>query len=225
MASGERRTYRSSRREEQARATRQRVLAAATELFLRNGYAGSTVRAIAAQAGVSVPTVELQFGTKARLLKAAIDVAIVGDDEAVPVLDRDWADTARSAGTLGELLAVVADVLGPAQERSAGLVLAVFEGSAGDPDLAELSEQMIAQRSRTAEWLVDTVAERAALRADCTRQDAVDTLWILMDPAVFDRLRRHRGWTQAHYRRWFADSVGRLLIPDPDPDPDPRSPA
>ena len=57
------------------------------------------MRAIAAAAGVAVPTVELGFGTKARLLKAAIDVAIAGDDEPVPVLDRAWADTARNART------------------------------------------------------------------------------------------------------------------------------
>ena len=46
------------------------------------------MRAIAAEAGVAVATLEQQFATKARLLKAAIDVAIAGDDEAVPVLDR-----------------------------------------------------------------------------------------------------------------------------------------
>src|SRR6476660_5612155 len=123
------RTYRSPQREEQARRTRQRVVDAATALFLRRGYAGATVPAIAAEAGVSVPTVELLFGAKARLLKAAIDVAIAGDDEPVPVLERSWADTARKARTAAEFLAVVAGVIAAAQSRSAGLVLAVFEGA------------------------------------------------------------------------------------------------
>jgi hypothetical protein len=74
-------------------------------------------------------TVEALFGAKARLLKAAIDVAIAGDDEPVPVLDRSWAADAMAAGTVVELLSIVAGVIGPAQARSAGLVLdpAVFD--------------------------------------------------------------------------------------------------
>ncbi|HYS38908.1 MAG TPA: helix-turn-helix domain-containing protein, partial [Pseudonocardiaceae bacterium] len=65
------RSYRSSRREAGARRTRRRVLEAAGSVFVAGGYAGATIRAIAAEAGVSVPTVELLFATKARLLKAA----------------------------------------------------------------------------------------------------------------------------------------------------------
>ena len=94
-----RRSYRSTVREQQARLTRRRILDAARAAFVARGYAGTTVRGIAAGAGVSVPTVELLFGTKAAVLKAAIDVAIVGDDEPVPVLDRAWTVVAR--GTPG----------------------------------------------------------------------------------------------------------------------------
>ena len=111
------RTYRSDRRAEQATQTRRRVLAAATGLFERQGYAATTVRQVAADAGVAVQTVEASFGSKPRLLKACIDVAIAGDDEAVPVLARDWTESARAAATPSELLAVVAAVVGPAQER------------------------------------------------------------------------------------------------------------
>jgi AcrR family transcriptional regulator len=205
------RSYRSGRRETQARLTRRRVLDAARAVFLDRGFAGATVRMIASHAGVSVPTVELLFGTKGRLLKAAIDVAIAGDDEPVAVLDRSWAEEAAEAGAAGEFLAIVAGVLGPAQERSAGLVLAVFEAASRDTELAALAEEMTAQRAATAGWITD----RLPLRAGCSRQEAVDTAWILMDPAVFDRLTRQRGWTLQQYQRWFAGSVGRLLIGDP----------
>jgi len=120
------RTYRSPRRDAQARATRRRVLEAATVLFLAKGFAGTTVRAVAARAGVSVATVELLFGAKPRLLKAAIDVAIAGDDEPVPVLDRAWADAALNVESAEEVLARAAEVIAAAQARSSGLVLAVF---------------------------------------------------------------------------------------------------
>ena len=208
------RTYRSNRRAAQARRTRQRVLDAATAEFLAHGYAGATIPAIATGAAVSVPTVESLFGTKARVLKAAIDVAIAGDDEPVPVLDRSWATAALAAEGVDELLSIVAGVIGPAQARSAGLVLAVFEGSSTDAALAALAARMTAQRAGTAEWLVDALTRKAPLRAGCTRQEAVDTVWVLMDPAVFDRLIRQRHWTRERYQDWFARSVRRLLVAD-----------
>ena len=217
------RAYRSNRREEQARHTRQRVLAGATAVFLGRGYAGATMRAIATEAGVSVPTVEALFGTKARVLKAAIDVAIAGDDEPVPVLGRGWAEAASAAATADDLLSIVAGVIAPAQARSAGLVLAVFEGSSTDADLAGLLAQLVAQRARTAEWLVDGLARTGPLREGTSRQEAVDTLWVLMDPAVFDRLTRQRGWTVERYETWFARSIRRLLTADA-PAPTPITP-
>jgi AcrR family transcriptional regulator len=195
-------------RAERSRRTRRRIIDAAAVLFLERGYAGATVRAIAEAAGVAVPTVELGFGTKARLLKAAIDVAIAGDDEPLPVLDRAWADTARRATSPAELLAVAAEVIAAAQRRSAGLVLAVFEGGRTDPELAALAEELTDQRAGTARWLVDALAAIAPPHAD-----AADDLWLLMDPAIFDRLVRHRGWTPQQYGRWFARTAHALLYP------------
>jgi AcrR family transcriptional regulator len=193
------------------------VLGAATAVFLDRGYGGATIRAVAAEAKVSVPMVEALFGTKARLLKAAIDVAIAGDDEPVAVLDRAWAADARQAGTAEEFLSLVAGVLAAAQARSAGLVLAVFEGSVKDRELEQVAEQMVAQRAVTASWIVDGVSRVASLREGCSQQEAVDTVWLLMDPAIFDRLTRRRGWTVEHYERWFSRSVARLLTADAPP--------
>ena len=181
-------------------------------MFLERGFSGSTMREVAGRACVSVPTVELLFGTKGRLLKAAIDVAIAGDDESVPVLERTWTKAAVKAGRADDFLYIVAGVVGPAQQRSAGLVLALFEAASTDAELAELAEQMIAQRTATAGWIIDQLTRKALLRADCGRQEAVDTVWILMDPAVFDRLTRQRHWTLQQYQSWFAGSAGRLLL-------------
>jgi AcrR family transcriptional regulator len=100
------RGYVSAARTQQARQTRRRVIDAATRLFVAQGYASTTIRAIAAEAGVSIPTVELICGTKAQLLHVVLDVAIAGDDEPIPVLSRAWAqdtqstDDVRRAGSL-----------------------------------------------------------------------------------------------------------------------------
>jgi AcrR family transcriptional regulator len=195
------------------------VLTAASVVFLDRGYSAATMRAVAAEAAVSLPTVEALFATKAGLLKAAIDVAIAGDDEAVPVLDRAWASAASEAASIEEFLSVVAGVLAAAQQRSAGLVLAVFEGAAKDAQLAELARVMTAQRAATAGWIVDGLTRRVSLRAALTTQDAVDSTWVLMDPAIFARLTRQRHWTLEQYKRWFANSLRRLLTPDRPPPP------
>jgi TetR/AcrR family transcriptional regulator, regulator of autoinduction and epiphytic fitness len=190
------------------------VIEAATRLFVQRGYAPTTMRAIAAEAGVSVPTVELLFGTKAQLLHVVIDVAVAGDDEPVPVLSRAWAADAQSERDLADFLSVVAQVMSEAQARSAGVILAAYEAAAADPDIQLLILDRESQRERTTAWIVDSVLERAALRPGLDKGGAIDTVWMLMDPVIFNRLTRHRGWSPDRYASWFADSVIRLLTSD-----------
>ena len=213
--SQERRPYRSPRREEQARRTRARICAAATGQFLAAGYAGTTIKAVAAAAGVSVPTVEAAFGTKARLLKAAIDVATAGDDAPVAMLDRPWAARARAAAGPESFVAEFAAVLTASAERAAGLVLAALDAGPKlrDPGIAAVAAQMTTQRETMAAWLVDGLRHRAALRPGLDRAEAIDTVWLLMDPAVFTRLTGTRGWPPARFQAWFAAAVLRLLGP------------
>jgi AcrR family transcriptional regulator len=199
-------------RTERAERTRKRVIDAANRLFVQQGYATSTMRAIATEAGVSVPTVELLFGTKAQLLHVVIDVAIAGDDEPIPVLSRAWAAEAKSAGGLADFLSAVAEVLSEAQARSAGVLLAAYEAAASDADIQLLIMDRESQRERTTSWIVDGVIERARLRSGLDKAGAVDTVWLLMDPVIFDRLTRHRGWSLDRYASWFADSAARLLV-------------
>src|SRR5262245_11953732 len=79
-----------TKRAEQARATRRRIIGRARQLFLEQGYAATTVDQIAAAAGVAVQTVYFHFGSKRTVLKEVMDVAAVGDYEPVPLLDRPW---------------------------------------------------------------------------------------------------------------------------------------
>jgi len=207
--------YHSPRRQAQARRTRARIIAAATERFLAAGYAATTMRAIASAAGVAVQTVELAFGTKRELLKAVIDVAIAGDDQPIPVLQRDWARAAASTREVAEFLAIIGQVVRIVAARVAGLLVVVDEAASTDQEIAALARQLDAQRAITAAWIVDGIVERAPLRADLSYADAVDTLWLLMDPVVFRRLTRDRGWTIDHFQHWFTSSIHQLLLPRP----------
>ena len=215
-ASATKRVYRSTRRAEQARRTRARILAAATEQFVAHGYAATTMRSVAKAARVSVPTVELIFGTKNKLLKAAIDVAIAGDDEPVPMFEREWAAAAAEAEDPAAFLAIFARALREATIRSGGLIVVADEAARTDRDIAVLSRRLSQQRVMTVTWIADGLRERAALRAGVTRKMAIDVLWLLMEPLVFQRLTGERGWTPAQFERWFTESAARLLLPGTD---------
>src|SRR3954447_16791169 len=83
------RSYSSEVRAAQAIETRRRIRAAAEELFLANGYVATSMDAIAKAAGVSRQTVFTSFGSKAALLSELGDVQVVGDDEPIPLAERE----------------------------------------------------------------------------------------------------------------------------------------
>src|SRR6478672_7675578 len=73
-----RRRYDGSGRRHRAELTRERVVAAATTLFLERGYAGTTIPAIAERAGVALQTVYRTAPGKAGLLAVAVRAAVAG---------------------------------------------------------------------------------------------------------------------------------------------------
>ncbi len=213
------RRYRSVTREQRALDTQQRILAAASAEFVLSGYSATTMRAVARAAGVSVPTVELAFGTKPQLLRAAVSFTIRGDAEPVPMLERGWAARAQEAESVVDFLAIVERVLVVAAQRSAGLVVSAFEAAHVNESTRALAEQLRAQRAETAAWIVDGLRMRSPLRPEIGREEAVDTVWLLMDPHGFRALTQHRGWTPEQFGRWFTDSVRRLILAEIDMEP------
>jgi len=171
------------------------------------------MRGVAADAGMALPTVELVFGTKARLLKAVIDVATAGDAEPVPMLDRQWAGRAQSAAGPAGFAAACAEQLAESAQRAAGLTLVALEAARADTDTATVAAQLMAQRQVMAAWMVDGLLRWSPLRAGMDHATAVDTVWALMDPALFCRLTGDRHWSPARFRDWFADALLRLLLP------------
>jgi AcrR family transcriptional regulator len=210
------RPYRSASRDQQARDTRQRILASASAEFVRSGYSATTMRAVASAARVSLPTIELTFGTKPQLLQAAISFAIRGDAEPVSMLEREWAAAALAAESVTDFLAIVGQVLVVAAGRCAGLIVATFEAAHVDESTRMLANRLRAQRAETAAWIVDGLTMRSPLRHEIERTEAIDTVWLLMDPHSYCALTQHRGWTPEQFGRWFTDSVRRLLLAEID---------
>ena len=91
-------------------------------------------------------------------------------------------------------------------------MLAALDAARLDPDIAEVAAQLTRQREIMAAWLVDELTARSSLRPGIGRGEAIDTVWLLMDPAVFTRLTGPRKWTVMQFRAWFTDTVTRLLL-------------
>jgi AcrR family transcriptional regulator len=208
---GPRRPYRSEIRSDAARRTRAAILAVAHDLFVARGYAGTSVRAVAEAAGVSVPTVEQAFGTKANLLKTVVDVARAGDDEPVPVLDRPPARTALAASDLTGFLDAICAEIATVAARVTRIFTVMEQAAASDERIARLAADVDAQRRAVARWILDGVRRHAPLREGVTDAMAEDTIWVLMDPAVHRRLLVDRGWSTADLAAWLSDAVAALL--------------
>ena len=130
------RSYNSSRRTLQAAQTREEVLRAAARLFQDSGWSGTTLAAIADEAGVSVETIYKGFGSKKALLRQAMDVAVVGDAEPIPYVDRpEFA--ALGQGSRDERIAHGMAVVAEVHERSAGIWQAIVEAANADPEVDE----------------------------------------------------------------------------------------
>ena len=84
------RRYESPRRRQQAAATRTQILESARRLFEEQGYAATTMAAIAADAGVALKTVYVAFETKSGVLRAVWHLPLRGDEDDVAVQDRRW---------------------------------------------------------------------------------------------------------------------------------------
>ena len=199
------RTYDSSRRNRQAAQTRAEVLAAAAELFNAHGWAGTTLAAVAATAGVAVETIYAGFGSKKGLLRAAMDVAIVGDAEPVPFAERE--ESARlGRGTREERLRAAAAVQTDIHERSAGRV-------ARDPRrrFQRPGGRAVAARARARAARRDAAQPRFDLRARAVDEQLVDVCWALFSAEVYAKLTGDGGWTRADYERWLLEATTRIV--------------
>lgn len=202
------RLYCSVKRQEQARRTRRQILDAASEAFRVSGYGGTTMNAVATAAGVSV-RLSSSSSRPRRPFSRSDRRCYRRGRRARPDPRTPWVTEIQATATPEQFLAGVAQVLVASAQRADALVLAAFEAARSDQRLAPLAAQLKAQRTTIASWIVDGVATRSLLRTD--RAEAIDTVWLLMDPALFDRLTTDRGWTPQRYGAWFADCALRLL--------------
>ncbi len=207
-----RRTYQSTLRENQARATRRQVVGAAHDLFVELGWSRTTIDAVAARAGVSRRTVFTAVGGKAALLKLALDWALVGDDEPVPLSERKVIASLEQVTDPRELVARWARFVAELEDRAAPLAAVLVVAADADPDAAEV--HTVSERNRLigAELFVARLAATGGLRPGLTTERAVAATLVLMDPAVHRTLVREHGWTRDEYAGWVERAAVAELL-------------
>lgn len=209
------RRYDSPVRREQARQTRAAVVRAAHRRFLADGYASTTLAAVARDAGVSVDTVYAVFGSKRGLLAAVMDVNVGGDDQPLAVLDRELPQRMRAESDQRRQISLFATGMAGELERIRPLDDVLRSAAAADPDVAAARhEQNDVQRHAAMATVVGWVRARGQLRRGLDDAAAADVVWTLTSPEVHHMLLTTRGWTRSQYETWLRETLERALLPD-----------
>jgi AcrR family transcriptional regulator len=205
-------------RAEQARATRRRIIDAAAEHFLLHGYGATLLDQVAARAGVAVQTVYFHFGNKRTLLKHVMDVAAVGDDSPVPLMERPWVVEIQREPDPRRIISLWLANGRLILDRVAPL-MRVMRGATGtDPELAAQWETNQQQTRSAHGMLARLLADRDALRPGLDVDQARDIAFVLLNVETFLQLTDVCGWTPDEWVDRFADTLaGTLLRADPAP--------
>ena len=190
----------------------ERILRAARELFVKDGYQATTLAAVADAAGVAHRTVYVRFGTKAALLKRVIDVAIVGDMAPVDVVSREWYRAATTAPTLDARIVALAEGSARLMSSAAEVIAVAREAEQSEPLLAAAAR---AGRAATRDairtfWTLARDDGLLAAEADVTW--LADTTSVLAHAETYLLMRETLQLTPLRYQNWLATTWRRMAM-------------
>lgn len=194
-------------RSAKAAATRRRICASAQRLFAEAGYAGATMEAVAVDAGVAVQTVYFVFHTKAELLRAAFDSAVLGDLDAPPPTEQEWFRRALNDPDPGRAIDLF--VAGNAKIHARVSPLVGVLQASGVAEVRDLFRDRERLRWEGYNLFARSLQRRRAL--SMSSKDATDVLFALLSPhlhAVFNTC----GWTERKWQRWTREALRRQLL-------------
>jgi AcrR family transcriptional regulator len=210
MAETVKRPYRSARRREQAVETRLRIIGAAHDLFVSEGYGRTTIAEVARTAGVAVETVYAAYRNKPTLLRQVWYATFRGDEEDIRLLDRPEIHAVLAEPDLATRLHAHAVALGPVFRRIAPLLRALEGATTSEPAatamLAEFDERRLDAATHYARAAA-TTGQLAVSEDECR-----DLLAATMDGALWHRLVEERGWSDDRYAQLLGSMWVALLV-------------
>jgi AcrR family transcriptional regulator len=205
-----RRRYDSSGRRERARQTRDLIIDVAERSFLAEGYAATTVTAIAAAARVSVETIYKGFGGKPGLVGAIVDRGLAGhgpvpaEQRSDHIRDTD-PDPRRILAAWGAFTAEIAPKVAP--------ILTLARAAAvGDPEVARAVEQINAARLERMTINARGLLQAGHLRPGVTLDEAADIMWAYSSTDLYELLVTGRGWSPERYGRFVGQALVAALL-------------
>ena len=205
------RAYDAPKRQAAARETRRRIRSAATDLFLAQGYAATSMRAVALAAGVAEKTVYLQYATKTALLKEVVETAIVGDDDEVPVAARGWFTDALGEPDPQAKLRLIVDGTTTLHERT-GPMFSVARGAAAvDPDVAQLWDAGKKGHRADMGRLATALGKARMIPRERDVEWATTVLYVLLGLETWDLVRVELDHDVDGYRTWLLTTLQRTF--------------
>ncbi len=202
----------SAARQARTRRTRAAVVEAARTLFAERGYAATTIEAISDLSDTPQATVYRLFASKLGILKAALDVSIVGDDEAVAMVDRPQVRALLADPDPSNQLAGFAALLRELMARTAPVHRLLADAARSDGDAASLLADIARQRHEGQHRVARSLARSGALRPGLRERDAADIIHALASPEVYGLLVLDRGWSGERYERWMSAILSDQLL-------------
>ena len=206
------RRYDSSRRRQQARQTRDDILAAARARFMADGFAATTISAVAGDAGVSVDTIYKAFGGKPGLVRAIHERGLAGEGPADAESRSDALQTTESDPRtlmrgIGQLSAEVAPLVAP-------ILLLIRDAAATDDDMVALRADLDDQRLRRMTHNAENLSNAGHLRDGLTITEAAEIMWTYSSPELYELLVLVRHWSAERYGSFVSEAlVAHLLSP------------
>jgi AcrR family transcriptional regulator len=209
------RRYDSPRRREQAAATRVEILDAAQRLFERDGYAATTMAAIAAEARVALKTVYVAFDTKSGVLRALWNLRLRGDRDDLPVAQQRWYREVLQEPDPERQLRLTARNSRLVKLRIAALLEVIRSAATVDSDIEALWGRIQTEFHANQGVIAQSLHDKRALRTGLDVRSATDILWTVNHPTVWQLLVGERGWTPERYEQWCADLACAQLLETP----------
>ncbi len=193
-------------RQRQALETRKLIVEAATRLFLEQGYAATTIDAIAAAAGVAVSTVYAIFTNKRGILgeirQAWHEASQVKELYAQGV----------ALGDPERFLELAAQATRRQWEGGATMIAITQSAAAIDPEAAAELKQSLSGRRANLGTFVQAIYPK--LRQDISGAQAAAILLALTHAEVYQELVGAHGWSAEAYEAWLAGALKQQLLPN-----------
>ena len=212
MSQPVKRQYDTSRRREQAEETRRRIIEAAHDLFLADGYGRTTIAAIAREAGVSVETVYAAFRNKPALLRQVWFVRFRTDEADQRLLHRPEIQLIFAEPDLVERLRLQAVTYTAIFRRFVPLHRALTGAAASEPEAAAMIAEFDERRLEVAGLYARAAAETGQLTID--EDECRDLFYATLDGFLWYRLVAERGWSDDRFADFLAQTWQSALVID-----------